>query len=73
MWTYKALYLGITVPDGEYYMTTDGVNAIIHGGSLVTTVCGTVPIGEYYRTIIPLSTQSYKLALVKSLENKSTR
>ncbi|XP_062598765.1 uncharacterized protein LOC134260192, partial [Saccostrea cucullata] len=43
-WTYTGYARDIHLPDGKYYTTVQAINNVIHGGSLVTTVCHSTPI-----------------------------
>jgi hypothetical protein len=49
MWTYQGLYQNVVLPDGHYYLTTQGINKIIFGGALVTTLCHPESIGKSQR------------------------
>ena len=44
MWTYSGFASDLYLPDGQYYVTVQAVNSIVHGGALVTTVCHSTPI-----------------------------
>ena len=43
-WTYSGFAKDIVLPDGQYYVTTQAINSVVHGGALVTTVCHSTPI-----------------------------
>lgn len=43
-WTFAGYVRDIHLPDGQYYSTVQAVNNVVHGGSLVTTVCHSTPV-----------------------------
>ncbi len=38
-WTYTGLGKDLHLADGQYYITFQAINNVVHGGALVTTVC----------------------------------
>ncbi|KAK7496780.1 hypothetical protein BaRGS_00011989, partial [Batillaria attramentaria] len=42
-WHYTGLAKDLHLADGQYYVTVQAVNDVIHGGDLVTTVCHSAP------------------------------
>lgn len=43
-WTYTGYARNIHLSDGQYYVTVQAINNVVHGGSLVTTVCKSIPL-----------------------------
>ncbi|XP_061197209.1 uncharacterized protein LOC133205414 [Saccostrea echinata] len=43
-WTNTGYARDVHLSDGQYYVTVQALNNVVHGGSLVTTVCHSVPL-----------------------------
>ncbi|XP_062567667.1 uncharacterized protein LOC134229900 [Saccostrea cucullata] len=43
-WTNTGYARDVHLSDGQYYVTVQSLNNVVHGGSLVTTVCHSVPL-----------------------------
>ncbi|XP_046568758.1 uncharacterized protein LOC124277142 [Haliotis rubra] len=43
-WTYTGLGKNLHLADGQYYITFQAINNVVHGGALVTTVCHSTPV-----------------------------
>jgi uncharacterized membrane protein YeiH len=43
-WHHQGIATGLDLADGPYHFVVQGMNSAIFGGSLVTTVCHSVPI-----------------------------